>query len=1052
MGQYNPHNPYIMGQEWVPIRDASQASDQDTERGYTFRISHDAPAVSGAVWVKTPTPNATPYIAEVINVYPTGIEDQTGPIRKCVIPCEALNVTGSTGFIEGTAADVADPSDGKALFISGGSALAGANFAVQNFTQELFGKRILNVRLVYTQARDVAFPPFDEFDIINIGIGMVTDLENRRTIFQNYAEGPVVPALSNITPLAKVPHLSYVDLGNSNIYITNPMELESTSEFDLSSLALPWRYQELLLFSTTTTISQRRSVFIQAIDVERVYFGYLALEVFYCEETRVRYGGRVSSDVTPNSAYPEGPNMIALRDTNFNLPSALPLGEYLVTTTHQEFKVGGVMSAGSVGPQLSTIRQLYELPSHRGFTVDARIIEGRQFTSERTDEITTITLHTPTAIVTGSHAYGSSVGAPIYNTKTSVQEIINLAPTSVTVEQVRFYVRRFGDTLAPLLFSAVGGSFAVYLTVDEVDALPEIVDGWREVTLTLPSGSTHASGATSSWQWSSLGEPAGNQWQVLAASSPANLRDSIPAVAATGPATYQVPSGSTIELNWKSPPTSGTADDSTTDAVLLFSTTPPSVTGFAASIQSQSLTTALQCNSLPACVPSALSYVSLTWAYLPLCDVFDRTVSNTWNTPNVGPPWTIVSGAASSFNVLDGEGRITHSAAGTGPRIQAVAVNLADFDVLIDDITWPVLPRATITGTGNPVHQFRGRYVDDNNYVEAQLFRSDSNSVLMRLVQRAAGVETSAVGAFTPIPYALATSHISARFRAVGTTLQFRAWITGQFEPTVWILSMTTTVTAAGAFRLIEEVGPNSTNVYPLTSTYGGFKIGNPALFGNHFEIQRSDTVDTTWQTIMLSAGPCVGSFRDYEARVGVLSQYRLRTLNALDFAGPWVTGSATVPSPGVTLTGDGNSVLILTSNEQPTANLAYVMQFDNQPVEMFMFPETDTVQLQRLFGKDFFTAFHPLERGGEQFTRTLLINAAAISLPSLANFRSLRDLGWASLNYVCVRDELGNRWFANVLVPDGSVRMNRTIYLVEIRVTEVTSTPTPIDPLGGEE
>jgi hypothetical protein len=97
------------------------------------------------------------------------------------------------------------------------------------------------------------------------------------------------------------------------------------------------------------------------------------------------------------------------------------------------------------------------------------------------------------------------------------------------------------------------------------------------------------------------------------------------------------------------------------------------------------------------------------------------------------------------------------------------------------------------------------------------------------------------------------------------------------------------------------------------------------------------------------------------------------------------------------------------------------------------------------MYGKDFFTAFHPLERGGDQFTRVLLVNAAAIPVPSLANFRGLRDLAWASLNYVCVRDELGNRWFANIIVPDGNARLDRAIYMAQIQVSEVTDTPTPI-------
>jgi hypothetical protein len=74
-----------------------------------------------------------------------------------------------------------------------------------------------------------------------------------------------------------------------------------------------------------------------------------------------------------------------------------------------------------------------------------------------------------------------------------------------------------------------------------------------------------------------------------------------------------------------------------------------------------------------------------------------------------------------------------------------------------------------------------------------------------------------------------------------------------------------------------------------------------------------------------------------------------------------------------------------------------------------------------------------------------ILVQAAAITVPSLADFKGLRDLAWDDLPYVCVRDELGNRWFANVLVPAGETKRNRRLYLAQIRVTEVTDTPAPV-------
>ena len=62
-------------------------------------------------------------------------------------------------------------------------------------------------------------------------------------------------------------------------------------------------------------------------------------------------------------------------------------------------------------------------------------------------------------------------------------------------------------------------------------------------------------------------------------------------------------------------------------------------------------------------------------------------------------------------------------------------------------------------------------------------------------------------------------------------------------------------------------------------------------------------------------------SFNDYESRVGINSVYRIRALNALNFAGPWslqVTGS--VPTPGVTGgCSDSTGALIFTSNADQT-------------------------------------------------------------------------------------------------------------------------------------
>ena len=214
------------------------------------------------------------------------------------------------------------------------------------------------------------------------------------------------------------------------------------------------------------------------------------------------------------------------------------------------------------------------------------------------------------------------------------------------------------------------------------------------------------------------------------------------------------------------------------------------------------------------------------------------------------------------------------------------------------------------------------------------------------------------------------------------------------------------------------------------------------------YELERYDALDGEWQQIMTAASPSVTGFNDYEARVGIESQYRVRACDVLDFCGPWTTGAVTIPAPGVATTGNGAGVLIFTSNASQAGayNLAYCMQFGSGgAVEEFAFPEAGTVVLQDMYGKDFPTAFKQLERGGEQFSRTLLIHAAAISPEKLADFRSLRDMAWADVPYIAVRDELGDRWYATVMVPSGNVRRNRTLYFAQVDVVETTDTAYPV-------
>lgn len=251
---------------------------------------------------------------------------------------------------------------------------------------------------------------------------------------------------------------------------------------------------------------------------------------------------------------------------------------------------------------------------------------------------------------------------------------------------------------------------------------------------------------------------------------------------------------------------------------------------------------------------------------------------------------------------------------------------------------------------------------------------------------------------------------------------------------------------------------PTGISYHDLTwSSLGSASV--PASGFGFYELQRSDDIDPTWSTILQAFSPLVTGFHDFEARTGIESHYRIRFQHRLLFPSAWsATVDATLPAPGIT--GDsganGTGVLIFTSNERQTgsASLAYSMVWEGDVEEQFTFVEADNVELQQMYGRDYQIAFRPLERGGERFTRMMLVQAAAVPDGLIQHgFTSLRDLAWEDLSYVCVRDELGDRWLATVIVPEGVVERNRTLYFAQVEIVEVTATPSIVtlpDPVMG--
>lgn len=222
-----------------------------------------------------------------------------------------------------------------------------------------------------------------------------------------------------------------------------------------------------------------------------------------------------------------------------------------------------------------------------------------------------------------------------------------------------------------------------------------------------------------------------------------------------------------------------------------------------------------------------------------------------------------------------------------------------------------------------------------------------------------------------------------------------------------------------------------------------------------YYEIQRSNAVvgdvgaTTQFYPIARLYSPLLTEFDDYEYTAGRNNSYRIYVFNANGTSGD-VQGDLIVGPLPTTVNDNGGdcNALTFTSNADPLRNRAYPASWPSAPaVKAFTFLEAEERVLQRFHRRNYSVAFRPAERGGVQFTRTLLTNSATIPLTSLRDgFTSIRNTAWNDVPYVCVRDQHGNRWFANVNIPSGTIQNQEKLQLVEAVITEVTNEPYPVE------
>lgn len=602
---YNPRSPQNIGMEWIPIQQADFTPDNLNEYGYLLRIDNSAAVVSGGIGVNALPPQVVSNTAECLAIYPQATALDTGPIRVITIPVQSGTITGGSIFVGGLGAStiqdaLRSPSDASWMVfnaLADTAATLGLNFGVTAFANELTGKRIVKVQLVLT----VGATSQQDLNLLQFEIDRAAALAEG-FVYQTGVEGVVLDTGASV--LTIVTDFSTVNFGD-----WNPTWGPGITAF-VGDTIFPWRYQELANLDTATPINVRQQVVIRRIAAtnELTNIGYAALQVFYCEETRVGYGGRrqVMSGIQ-SSAITTGENRVPIRSTALATGVTLTPGTYYVTATHRS--VSNFFTA-KLAPTYAGIRQLNDsLPPVVGATVKPTIVIDDSFTRDDSDVITDLSLYTTNAAVTGAHVYANQLQAPVYGSINAIQDVIpsGNVPASTPFSQVRFYARRFGDTTAPLLVTI--GAATASISVATFDALPEIFDGWREVTLTLSANVLVSGGTTFTVTWSAAAETVpGNQWQILGATAFTTSPN-------VNVATYNPPPGGTVELTWKSPNVTVSTLDAQSDATVILAQNPPAVTGFAITTLSQAVTgvAADECGPINGCIPTGIGYLNLVW-------------------------------------------------------------------------------------------------------------------------------------------------------------------------------------------------------------------------------------------------------------------------------------------------------------------------------------------------------------------------------------------------------------------------------------------------------
>lgn len=207
-------------------------------------------------------------------------------------------------------------------------------------------------------------------------------------------------------------------------------------------------------------------------------------------------------------------------------------------------------------------------------------------------------------------------------------------------------------------------------------------------------------------------------------------------------------------------------------------------------------------------------------------------------------------------------------------------------------------------------------------------------------------------------------------------------------------------------------------------------------------EVQRSDDGGATWDVIAREYTGEVFQFDDYESKRNTVTWYRARLR--------MIGGGVGVMSAGVSVTVAAPCCgLIFASNLLPSLAAFYVDTGDARSYEF-----VEHVEELEFQNRDYAVEVHELAYRGDRFTVNLAIGSGSptpslgvntVSSPGRSAFDALlaavRPNRGATVPYIAVMNENGDRWFASIRTPGGKVTLNR-LHEAKATIREVTNKP----------